>query len=42
MTLNRHHGLLFDVVGVAPTAIMYHWFNCDKKKNPEKYNKILQ
>ena len=31
MTLNRHQKLRFDVVSVAPTAIMYHQFNCNKK-----------
>ena len=31
MTLNRHHGLRFDVFGVAQTAILYHWLNCDKQ-----------
>ena len=30
ITLNRHHELRCDVVSVALTDIMYHWFNCDK------------
>ena len=25
MTLNRHHELRFDIVGIAQTAMMYHW-----------------